>query len=70
VYSNGKSEEILGKAIKEHNLPRDEIVVLTKVQPLLLSTCTSLHMTSWCSFTGLSRGLVVRTAKIWTKSGS
>jgi aryl-alcohol dehydrogenase-like predicted oxidoreductase len=25
------SEKILGKAIKQHNLPRDEIVVMTKV---------------------------------------
>jgi aryl-alcohol dehydrogenase-like predicted oxidoreductase len=31
IYSNGESERILGKAIKQHNLPRDEIVVLTKV---------------------------------------
>ncbi|KAJ3575321.1 hypothetical protein NP233_g1173 [Leucocoprinus birnbaumii] len=31
VYSNGLSETILGKAIKQHNLPRDEIVILTKV---------------------------------------
>ncbi|KAF9012488.1 aryl-alcohol dehydrogenase [Cyathus striatus] len=31
VYSNGLSEIILGKAIKQLNLPRDEIVVLTKV---------------------------------------
>ncbi|KAJ7476087.1 aryl-alcohol dehydrogenase [Mycena latifolia] len=31
VYSNGLSEEVLGRAIKEHKLPRDEIVVLTKV---------------------------------------
>ncbi|KAK0473876.1 aryl-alcohol dehydrogenase [Armillaria novae-zelandiae] len=31
VYSNGQSEIILGKAIKEHNLPREEIVVMTKV---------------------------------------
>ncbi|KAL0955968.1 hypothetical protein HGRIS_002151 [Hohenbuehelia grisea] len=31
VYSNGLSEIILGKAIKQHNLPRDEIVVMTKV---------------------------------------
>ncbi|KAG8880517.1 hypothetical protein FRB98_005045 [Tulasnella sp. 332] len=32
VYSNGMSEVILGKAIKQHNLPRDEIVVMTKVR--------------------------------------
>ncbi|KAF4603131.1 hypothetical protein EYR38_003536 [Pleurotus pulmonarius] len=31
VYSNGESEVILGKAIKQHNLPRDEIVVMTKL---------------------------------------
>jgi aryl-alcohol dehydrogenase-like predicted oxidoreductase len=31
VYSNGQSEIILGKAIKQLNLPRDEIVVMTKV---------------------------------------
>ncbi|KIK57929.1 hypothetical protein GYMLUDRAFT_45738 [Collybiopsis luxurians FD-317 M1] len=31
VYSNGLSEVVLGKAIKQHNLPRDEIVVMTKV---------------------------------------
>ncbi|PPQ62929.1 hypothetical protein CVT24_006169 [Panaeolus cyanescens] len=31
VYSNGLSEVILGKAIKKLNLPRDEIVVMTKV---------------------------------------
>jgi aryl-alcohol dehydrogenase-like predicted oxidoreductase len=31
VYSNGLSEEILGRAIKKYELPRDEIVVMTKV---------------------------------------
>jgi len=31
VYSNGASEIILGKAIKKLNLPRDEIVILTKL---------------------------------------
>ncbi|KAK2467733.1 hypothetical protein APHAL10511_000028 [Amanita phalloides] len=31
VYSHGKSEVVLGKAIKEFNLPREEIVVMTKV---------------------------------------
>ncbi len=31
IYSNGKSEIILGKAIKQFNLPREEIVVMTKV---------------------------------------
>ncbi|KZP03467.1 Aldo/keto reductase [Athelia psychrophila] len=31
VYSNGGSEIVLGKAIKQHSLPRHEIVVMTKV---------------------------------------
>ncbi|KAK7033280.1 Aldo-ket-red domain-containing protein [Favolaschia claudopus] len=31
VYSAGMSEEVLGNAIKKHNLPRDEIVVMTKL---------------------------------------
>ncbi|KAH6892760.1 oxidoreductase [Coprinopsis sp. MPI-PUGE-AT-0042] len=31
AYSNGLSEIVLGKAIKQHKLPRDEIVVMTKV---------------------------------------
>lgn len=31
TYSNGLSEVVLGKAIKKWNLPRDEIVVMTKV---------------------------------------
>ncbi|KAJ7653510.1 NADP-dependent oxidoreductase domain-containing protein [Mycena rosella] len=30
AYSNGVSEEVLGRAIRQHNLPRDEIVVMTK----------------------------------------
>lgn len=31
AYSNGLSEEVLGRAIKEHKLPRDEIVIMTKL---------------------------------------
>ena len=31
MYSLGASEIVLGKAIKQFNLPRDEIVVMTKV---------------------------------------
>ncbi|KAL8644518.1 MAG: hypothetical protein Q9210_007216, partial [Variospora velana] len=30
VYSNGASEEIIGKAIKKYNLPRHKLVILTK----------------------------------------
>ena len=31
AYSYGLSETILGKAIKHWNLPRDELVIMTKV---------------------------------------
>ncbi|KAK0186703.1 aryl-alcohol dehydrogenase [Armillaria mellea] len=31
IYSNGQSEVVLGKAIKQHGLLRDKIVVMTKV---------------------------------------
>ena len=30
VYSNGVSEEIIGKAIKKYNIPRNKLVILTK----------------------------------------
>lgn len=30
IYSNGKSEEIIGKALKEYKIPRDKVVILTK----------------------------------------
>ena len=30
IYSNGVSEEIIGKAIKKYNLPREKLVILTK----------------------------------------
>ncbi len=40
-YSNGLSEEVLGRAIKKHNLPRDEIVVMTKLFMAVSKTDTS-----------------------------
>jgi len=30
VYSNGVSEEIIGKAIKKYNIPRNKLVILSK----------------------------------------
>lgn len=30
VYSNGRSEELLGQALKDLKVPREEVVVLTK----------------------------------------
>lgn len=42
VYSDGHSEIILGKAIKSLNLPRDEIVVMTKVRIRCVSFLTPI----------------------------
>lgn len=30
IYSNGVSEEIIAKAIKQYKIPRDKVVILTK----------------------------------------
>ncbi|KAI0051426.1 Aldo/keto reductase [Auriscalpium vulgare] len=44
VYSNGASEVILGKAIKQLNLPRDEIVVMTKLHGIVGRTYGERYM--------------------------
>ena len=31
VYSNGESERILGKALRVHDIPRENVVIMTKV---------------------------------------
>lgn len=30
VYSNGRSEEIVGKAIKKYDIPRHKVIIMTK----------------------------------------
>lgn len=30
MYSNGVSEEVIGKAMKKHNMPRESVVIITK----------------------------------------
>lgn len=30
IYSHGRSEEIIGKALKEYNIPRSKVVILSK----------------------------------------
>lgn len=32
TYSNGESERILGRALKVHNIPRENVVIMTKVR--------------------------------------
>ncbi|CAE6468355.1 unnamed protein product [Rhizoctonia solani] len=41
IHSNGLSEVVLGKAIKNYNLPRDEIVVMTK---LYATVAPAMHL--------------------------
>ena len=31
MYSNGRSEEIIGKAIRKYNIPRSQLVILSKI---------------------------------------
>jgi aryl-alcohol dehydrogenase-like predicted oxidoreductase len=31
AYSNGRSEEIVGKALKSYNIPREQVVIMTKI---------------------------------------
>lgn len=44
VYSNGASEIVLGKAIKQLDLPREEIVVMTKVRLRMFITALDAHI--------------------------
>ncbi|KAK7444791.1 hypothetical protein VKT23_015108 [Stygiomarasmius scandens] len=44
TYSNGLSEVTLGKAIKQHNMDRDKIVVLTKLYFAVGKTTDALVM--------------------------
>ncbi|KAG8985963.1 hypothetical protein FRB90_004342, partial [Tulasnella sp. 427] len=44
MYSNGLSEVVLGKAIKQHNLPREEIVVMTKVKLTVMRETSGLDI--------------------------
>ncbi|KAF9262407.1 Aldo/keto reductase [Marasmius fiardii PR-910] len=55
IYSNGVSERILGNAIKELNLPRDEIVVVTKVHRAVDKKRGSLGISEENGSFGLAR---------------
>ncbi|KAL8864778.1 MAG: hypothetical protein Q9198_009647 [Flavoplaca austrocitrina] len=62
VYSNGRSEEIVGKALKKFNIPRNKIVILSKCyfgvasdgsQPSVAEVSTNDG--GWVNQVGLSR---------------
>ncbi|KAG9043998.1 hypothetical protein FS837_008918 [Tulasnella sp. UAMH 9824] len=72
VYSNGLSEIILGKAIKKYNLPRDEIVVMTKLwgtvgrspsNMLFETTSAELDSNRYANQQGLSRKHIFESIK-------
>lgn len=62
VYSHGKSEEIVGKALKKYNIPRHRVVILTKCffrvddeggQPMIADSM--VNDGPWTNQVGLSR---------------
>ncbi|KAG7087659.1 hypothetical protein E1B28_013607 [Marasmius oreades] len=72
VYSNGRSEIVLGKAIKKYNLDRDRIVVMTKVYfavgdtPDFVSlgkTSEALDQAGYANRRGLSRKHIFESVK-------
>ncbi|KAJ7170875.1 NADP-dependent oxidoreductase domain-containing protein, partial [Mycena crocata] len=70
TYSNGLSEEVLGRAIKQHQIPRDEIVIMTKVfYPLsrdpteLLHGRDDLDILGYPNQYGLSRKHIIDSVK-------
>lgn len=58
MYSNGMGEVVLGNAIKKLGLPREEIVVLTKVRPHV----SEMHRLGYIRSTRSA----IRSAKHWT----
>ncbi|THU77497.1 Aldo/keto reductase [Dendrothele bispora CBS 962.96] len=72
VYSNGLSEIILGKAIKQHNLDRDKIVVMTKLHGTVGRTASTqtigpsgeeLDAAGYVNQRGLSRKHIFESVK-------
>ncbi|THH13537.1 hypothetical protein EW146_g6692 [Bondarzewia mesenterica] len=70
TYSNGMSEVVLGKAIKKWNLPRDEIVVMTKMCFVVGRTPSESYITvtnpdgaGYVNQTGLSRKHIFSSVK-------
>ena len=62
VYSNGASEQIIGKALREYNIPRNKVVILSKCyfgvdqeggQPNIVDLSTNDN--DWVNRVGLSR---------------
>lgn len=60
TYSNGESERIIGKAIKQYNIPREQLVIMTKCYFGVSDSPGERNMMpsntpQWVNRTGLSR---------------
>lgn len=57
MYSNGASEEIIGKAIKKYEIPRHKLVILTKCWATVADTPEQQVM-GHRALTGISKDYV------------
>ncbi|KAJ7125452.1 NADP-dependent oxidoreductase domain-containing protein [Mycena crocata] len=64
VYSNGLSEVILGKAIKKYDLPRDEIVIMTKPDVSFFGAAENPDNGGYVNQHGLSRKHIFDSVKL------
>lgn len=61
MYSNGESERIVGQALKKYNIPRSQVVIMTKASfaadedDLSVKGHEVVGMPKWVNRTGLSR---------------
>jgi aryl-alcohol dehydrogenase-like predicted oxidoreductase len=66
MYSNGESERVIGKFIKKHNIPRENLVVITKCRSLVAKEVNSMAFLNPAAFderdyvnqAGLSRAAI------------
>ncbi|WYZ39609.1 hypothetical protein EsH8_III_001523 [Colletotrichum jinshuiense] len=57
MYSNGVSEEVIGKAIKKFNIPREKIVLMTK-SAMYVGEDVDMHTPMWTQQLGQSKDYV------------
>ena len=54
VYSNGVSEEIIGKAIKKYNIPREKLSSASQITPgKRAPTITALEQAEWVAVSAM-----------------
>ncbi len=70
IYSNGLSEVYLGRAIKALNLPREEIVVMTKVRLLSRSVVLVWRTKTYIVVLQLYGAVSRNPEALWATAGS